>query len=468
MAREEGAPLEETVFAGERRRTPLAYFEENLFNFAAAPMESDGSLRLVAADSMQRECEYAAARVLSLVQETGCRYRDISVAVRGFEDYRACLESTFALYGIPLYTARRSDIALRALPSLISAAYGVIAGGWEYTELFTYLKTGLAGLSPEETDLLENYVILWDLRGSHWTADRDWQRHPAGYGRDFDEAARQQLARLNAIRRTVARPLLRFAEASRLAATAAEHAGALYQLLEDLDVRGNLSRRAEALTARGEATRAAEHRQLWDTAVEALDQIHAVLGAMSMDAERFSRLFSLVLSQYDVGTIPVSLDRVAAGDMDRMRRRSIRHLILLGAEDGRLPSVAPRTGFFSDDDIQRLTQAGLDRLETGADSLSRELCLIYNCVSLPSDTLDIVWPCRDAAGGSLRPSFLAGSTGRLFGLEPLCPDREELTGKCPTDMDDKAVNYLVKTPGGNRFMGGVPMKEATNGLAGWS
>ena len=28
------------------------------------------------------------------------------------------------------------------------------------------------------------------------------------------------------------------------------------------------------------------------------------------------------------------------------------------------------------------------------------------------------------------------------------PDREELTGKCPTDMDEKAVNYLVKTPGG--------------------
>ena len=26
------------------------------------------------------------------------------------------------------------------------------------------------------------------------------------------------------------------------------------------------------------------------------------------------------------------------------------------------------------------------------------------------------------------------------------PDREELTGVCPTDMDDKAVNYLVKTP----------------------
>jgi L-ascorbate 6-phosphate lactonase len=34
------------------------------------------------------------------------------------------------------------------------------------------------------------------------------------------------------------------------------------------------------------------------------------------------------------------------------------------------------------------------------------------------------------------------------------PDREELTGVCPTDMDDKAVNYLLKTPGGNIYHSG--------------
>ncbi|WP_095175589.1 MULTISPECIES: L-ascorbate 6-phosphate lactonase [Blautia] len=34
------------------------------------------------------------------------------------------------------------------------------------------------------------------------------------------------------------------------------------------------------------------------------------------------------------------------------------------------------------------------------------------------------------------------------------PDREELTGICPVDMDEKAVNYLIKTPGGNIYHSG--------------
>lgn len=33
-------------------------------------------------------------------------------------------------------------------------------------------------------------------------------------------------------------------------------------------------------------------------------------------------------------------------------------------------------------------------------------------------------------------------------------DREDLWGKCPMDMDEKAVNYLVRTPGGNIYHSG--------------
>ncbi len=69
---------------------------------------------------------------------------------------------------------------------------------------------------------------------------------------------------------------------------------------------------------------------------------------MPLSQEDFGRLFRRMLSQYDVGTIPVALDRVTAGDFDRMRRRSIRHLLVLGASDERLPRVSDGAGVFTD------------------------------------------------------------------------------------------------------------------------
>ena len=65
-----------------------------------------GQLRLLLAGSVEAECELAAARALELVRDGGCRWRDIAVAVRDFEDYRGALESAFRLYGVPLYAAR--------------------------------------------------------------------------------------------------------------------------------------------------------------------------------------------------------------------------------------------------------------------------------------------------------------------------------------------------------------------------
>ena len=42
----------------------------------------------------------------------------------------------------------------------------------------------------------------------------------------------------------------------------------------------------------------------------------------------------------------------------------------------------------------------------------------------------------------------------LVTTESTGPDREELYGKCPLDMDEKAVNFIIKTPGGNIYHSG--------------
>ena len=45
-----------------------------------------------------------------------------------------------------------------------------MTGGYAYEDMFRYLKTGLAGLTLEECDRLENYVLTWNLFGSRWTS----------------------------------------------------------------------------------------------------------------------------------------------------------------------------------------------------------------------------------------------------------------------------------------------------------
>ena len=201
-----GIEVTTEMMAEPRRESPpeLLFLEQNLFSYAPARFEGEAAeaVELYRAKSPADECEYAAARVLSLVRE-GARWRDIAVAAGDWGSYGALLENIFDKYGIPYYTSRRTDLRSKPPVALIESALEIVLGGWEYEAVFRYLKTGLAGLDRESVDLLENYVLMWNIRGTMWTREAGWALPPGGYDwkSDGDNAV---LERLNALRRFVA------------------------------------------------------------------------------------------------------------------------------------------------------------------------------------------------------------------------------------------------------------------------
>ena len=409
-----------------------------------ADRTEDGSgcrIHLGYAENISAECEAAAAYVLSLVREKGCRWRDIAVAVRGFADYQSTLESVFRQYGIPLFVTRRSDLMQKPLPALISLAYELQDSGWEVDDMLSYLGTGLSGLEEDDCDLLADYIYKWQLRKGAWEREKDWRQHPDGYGAKYTEETEERLRRINRLRRQVAAPLLRFSRRCEQGQSAREQAEALAGLLEELRLPEQLQRRALLQEQDGREELAAETRQLWDLTVSALEQAEALLGDMEMNAASFGRLFTHMLSQYDIGLIPVSLDRVSAGDFDRMRRRSLRYLLVLGCSDGRLPAARESTGVFSDDEREELLALAID-LGAGEEGLWREFALIYSCFTLPSEGLWMSYPLCSHEGERLRPAYVFERAQVLFGLRPHRLNQDEARLSAPRPALSLAAHAL--------------------------
>ena len=395
------------------RAPALAHLEGQLFAPRPAPFEGDAEVvSLYTAYSPWAEAERTAAEILRLVREEGYRFRDIAVCARSMEGYGSLIETVFARYGIPVFLSRMSDILQKPILALITSALEAAAGGYRYDDVFRYLKTGLTALSAEDVDLLENYVLKWNLEGSAWTAKRDWANHPKGYGRTFTEEDTALLSRLNALRKQVAAPL----EALRKNPdrTGRGQAVALYSFLEAAGVPERLAERTAELNRRGQAALAEEYAQLWDILCGGLEQCAQILGDAPMELDEFSRLFALVLSQYDVGSIPVSLDRVSAGEMPRLAHRSCPVVFLLGADDGAIPAAAPSPGLLNDDDRSLLASYGLELAPRLSDKLYREMTIVYEACALPQKRFCVSWAAAGADGEEKRPSFLLSKLKVLF------------------------------------------------------
>lgn len=115
-----------------------------------------------------------------------------------------------------------------------------------------------------------------------------------------------------------------------------------------------------------------------------------------MDLEEFAGLFRLVLSQYDVGTIPVSLDRVTAGETTRQTGHRVKALFLLGADDGSIPRVGAAPGLLSDDDRSLLAVYGLELDQSQRELLFREMTTVYQICARPSQPPSGILGCPGA------------------------------------------------------------------------
>lgn len=413
LAQEAGVPCE-VLYLSTEPVGALGHLERHFFGTDKAWDRPTDAITLYEAGTAFTEVEYVSSRIRDLVCSGQYRYRDIAVSARSMEVYAPLLETVFARDGIPAYISRRSDILEKPVLTLLLSAVDAVTGGFEYEDMFRYLKTGMAGITPQECDLLENYVIRWEIRGNMWLRDTPWSANPDGYGLDMTAERTARLREVNRIREKVRQPLLQLSDGMKSAQTAKGKAEMLYRFAEYSGVPDALKVKADALMESGQVQLAEEYRQLWQIFCGVLDQFAEILGDMEVNGEEFARLLRLVLTRYSVGTIPATLDQVKVSEITRNDRHKVRCLFLLGANDHVLPQVSGDGGILDADDREALQQREI--LLSGAtfDELDNELQNIYACLAQPAEYLHISWPITDLNGSELRPSFVVERVERLF------------------------------------------------------
>ena len=425
IARDSAVPVrEETLDRPLPRHPSLAFLEQNLFGpMPETPWQGECAITRIAAATPRQEAEWCAAEILRLLREENFRCRDIAVCARRGDGYGELIDSVFARYGVPVFRSAMEDVLEKPVLALVTSALAAAAEDYPYEELFRCLKTGLWNITDEERDELENYALTWDLKGSAWTRKKPWDMHPEGYGREFTDEDTAFVAWLDELRRKVIAPL----EALRKGTdkTGRGRALALYQLLDDIDLPTRLGQRADSLEARGDRNTAAQYRQLWDILVGGLEQCALLLEDTELELDEFSRLFSLVLSQYDVGAIPVSLDAVTVGDAPRMAHKEVKALFLLGADSDSIPDCTPSPGLFDHQDRDVLSAMEVELAPRQEDKLRREMTIAYETCARPSDRLYLSY-AAGSGDNQKTPCFLWERLGALFPGGPVMDGADPL------------------------------------------
>lgn len=456
LSRENGCSMEYKCLPLEPQRpAELRALEQQLFSTEPqrCPVPAERITLHKAGDPYQ-EMTWVAEQVLHLVRDEGLHWRDITIAARSMDGWSDRMETVLRRYGIPVFLSQMDDILQKPILTLITSALDTVSDGYEYEDLFRYLKTGLTGISAEERDEIENYVIRWNIHGKQWIQDTAWNWHPGGYGQKWTDADRETVTQLDSLRRKIVAPMEKLRKAEK-AGAGAEMAKAVYQFLEEIHLPECLTERTQALTEIGALREAEEYRQVWEILCTALEQCADLLKEDTMSLGAFTQLFQLVLSQYQVGTIPVSLDRVTCSDMSRVSYGQCKAMFLVGANDNQIPQVCGEAGLLTEADRSLLESIGLYSGLSQDERMDREMLLIYECCTMPSSRLYVSWSSHGIDGSEMRPSFIIGRLEGLFpcgfGTDsvPELPSAYMPAVDCAAKQGDKGLlKSLAELPGG--------------------
>ena len=390
---------------------------QGMFSAHALPLDSFcGDVNAVTSSDPYAELDYVASSIEQLVREQGYRYREIAVITRSAGGYFPMVRAAFQKREIPVFLDERRRIDAKPLFQFCTCALKIACFHFAGEDVLHLLKTGLAGLEEEDIALLEDYAYRWNLRGSMWKTP--FRSHPQGFGREMTEEDEQSLGHLNSLRERIVPPLEKF----RLAVLKTDGAGiakALYHLLCDFEISSRMAAQAEAFRWSGEEELAAEYETTWDILMEVLDQLVYATTGNPMKPERFYNLFGLVISEYNMGVIPQTLDQVLFGEAGHVRLDGCRAVYLVGANEGLFPLESSGSTLFSEDDAAALESVGLALFEEGHDPMLEECRYAYTAMASASERMTISAPLTDVAGRALLPSVLFSEYRKLFPHNPV-------------------------------------------------
>ena len=410
----------------------------------AIRIESPGSqsaVQRIVAASRAGEVDEASREIRSLLQQ-GYRLRQIAVLVRNLDSYHNLISASFGEHDIPFFVDRRRAATHHPLIEFLRASFRIAIYFWPHDSVMALIKSGLAGLTLDQADELENYALEHRVHGMRWEETEPWKaqrRWTRGQQESEQSSESPAVDAIEMLRRSLLDKLGPFIQVVRTGAapTVREIAVAIYALFERFEIRKTLAKwMNEAANASQSGTASAveerdEHEQVWANVSKLFDEMVELLGEQRLPAEEFVEILEAGLEQFDLALTPPTVDQVLVGQVDRTICPPVRAVFVLGLNEGEFPASGRHSTMFSDGERRELFRRKLELENDQRRRLLDESLMAYIALTRSSERLIVTRSQTDGAGRPARPSIF------WHRVEKLLPDAPLIVadGACESNID---------------------------------
>lgn len=434
-----GIPVKDTILSQNTKHVQNPAVNKIASSFSLSSLsqketeEAAQGVEIYSCENIYEEAQFACTKVMSLMLE-GVKPGEILVCARELSEYEGILDAAFENAGIPFSFDHKTDLSLTPVAALVSAAFEIYFN-WSLAAFAAYIKTGLSGLSDTQADELEIYMRTWNINGKKYFHEQ-WYMNPDGL--TTDEPDLEKLSSLNTSKDMLLSCLDGFCDALDEAKTASDIARAVYVLVNDV-----LKISADNNTANP------ENEQYFDLLYRVLDGVFDTIGNELFTPRRFYELFKSVIKNMSSGKIPELTNQVRFSPVTLMRSDGIKHVILLGVNDGVFP-VSKKSGeMLKENEIKLLCSLGVELEKSADDAAYDEIFLAYTALCSASESVCVSYRRTSTSSEIMYPSIIVNILLSMFGIKEKIYNKSDVLKYVVSD-EILFENYLTMSKGTER------------------
>ena len=433
LVNENNFKLEEPVFLKDQYRfktKELKHLANNIYEIQSTKYEENvENIQLFLAKNPYSEIENIAKEIKKLVRDKKIRYKDISIITKNIDTYASLVRAIFKQYEIPVFIDEKRDLNQNIIIQYVLSILEILVKNFSSESVFSYIKLGFCEIDEDEIFKLENYCNKWGIKQNKWKKDFNIEAE--------DKSKKQEVERLNELRKQVIMPLIELKESIKKEKTAINITKSLYEFIQNQKIEKKVISRISKLEEEKNIDLANEYKSSYQVLIEILDKIVLIFNEEKISLDNYSKILKIGLKNSGLGKIPGTQDQVTFGDVNRSRSHKVQNIFIIGLNDGSFPSINKDEGFFNDLDREELKQDGIELAKGTLEQLYEDNFNIYKAFTTAENQLYLSYVSTDSESKSLRPSMLINKIKKMF---PKLIEKSDVINK-EYDLFNKEVTY---------------------------
>ena len=433
LVNENNFKLEEPVFLKDQYRLKakeLKHLANNIYEIQSTKYEENvENIQLFLAKNPYSEIENIAKEIKKLVRDKKIRYKDISIITKNIDTYASLVRAIFKQYEVPVFIDEKRDLNQNIIIQYVLSILEILVRNFSSESVFSYIKLGFCEIDEDEIFKLENYCNKCGIKQNKWKKDFNIEAE--------DKSKKQEVERLNELRKQIIMPLIELKESIKKEKTAINITKSLYEFIQNQKIEEKVISRISKLEEEKNIDLANEYKSSYQVLIEILDEIVLIFNEEKISLDNYSKILKIGLKNSGLGKIPGTQDQVTFGDVNRSRSHKVQNIFIIGLNDGSFPSINKDEGFFNDLDREELKQDGIELAKGTLEQLYEDNFNIYKAFTTAENQLYLSYVSTDSESKSLRPSILINKIKKMF---PKLIEKSDVINK-EYDLFNKEVTY---------------------------